>query len=150
MNKISTIRAVRLTIAALLFMALAGCNDALKAVAQAENAIPQAVTLISNTTTQLLQQDAITVDEAKKVSALLTDIENADHRAIAATKTIATLDPAAKATIAQIVTPIIAEVQASINTGDVFQIKNANAKLTITTALVALTTTLQIIEARTK
>lgn len=133
-----------------LFVALAGCNDALKSIAQAENAIPQAVTIISNTTTQLLQQDAITADEAKKISALLTDIENADHRAIEATKAIATLEPTTKATISQIVSPIIAEVQASINTGDVFQIKNANAKLTITTALVALTTTLQIIESRTK
>ncbi len=90
----------------------------------------------------------MTPAEGASVAAILTDIVNANAHAVTATKAITSLNSTTKPTIAAIVNPIITEVQASINSGDVFKIQNANAKLAITTALVALTTTLQIIQGK--
>jgi hypothetical protein len=130
-------------------MTLAGCNSAdLQTIANAENAIPQAVVLIANTSAALVGQGSMTPAEGTKVAAILTDTINANSRAVAATRAISSLTTANKATISQVLTPIIAEIQGSITTGDVFQIKDANAKLAITTSLAALVTTLQIIQAK--
>jgi hypothetical protein len=52
------------------------------------------------------------------------------------------------ASIAAVITPIIQEIQGSIASGDVFNIKNVTAKVTITTALTSLVVTLQIIQAK--
>jgi hypothetical protein len=130
-----------------LLVGLTGCND-LQAIANAENAIPQAVTLIANTSTQLVTQGSMTAAEGAKVAALLTDIINANAHAVTATQAITSLTAANKKSVAAIVTPIVQEIQASITSGDVFKIQNASAKLTITTALSALVTTLQIIQAK--
>lgn len=137
-----------LAIPLLLFVALAGCSNALQDIANAENAIPQAVTIIANTSTSLVNQGSMTPDEGAKVAQILTDIINANTRAVAATRAVSSLTVANKATIAQIVSPILLEIQQSITAGDVFQIKNAQAKLAITTALTALSATLQIIQSK--
>jgi len=148
-QSIARMRAALVLIPLLLFMTLAGCNSAdLQTIANAENAIPQAVVLIANTSASLVGQGSMTPAEGTKVAALLTDTINANSRAVAATRDISSLTTANKATISQVLTPIIAKIQGSITTGDVFQIKDANAKLAITTALAALVTTLQIIQAK--
>lgn len=131
-----------------LFLALSGCSGDLQTIAKAEDSITKAVKIVADTSTQLVSSDAMTTDEAAKVSAILTHVENADRRAIAATKAVASLDPATKATLSQIINPIIAEIQGAVTIGDVAQIKNQNAKLAITTALSALTTTLAIIQSK--
>ena len=145
---IARIRRALVIVPLLLFMALAGCSNDLQAVAQAEAAIPQAVVLVANTSTTLVAQGSMTPAEGASVAAILTDIVNANVHAVAATKGITALNSTTKPTIAAIVNPIITEIQASVNSGDVFKIQNANAKLAITTALVALTTTLQIIQGK--
>ncbi len=132
----------------LLFIVLAGCQNDLQAIANAENAIPQAVTIIANTSTSLVNQGTMTPAEGAKVAQILTDVINANTRAVTATKAITSLTATNKATISQIVSPIILEIQQSITAGDVFQIKNAQAKLAITTALTALSATLQIIQSK--
>jgi len=137
-----------LAIPLLLFVALAGCSNALQDIANAENTIPQAVTVIANTSTSLVNQGTMSPDEGAKVAQILTDIINANSRAVTATRAITSLTATNKATISQIVAPIILEIQQSITAGDVFQIKNAQAKLAITTALTALSTTLQIIQSK--
>jgi hypothetical protein len=147
-RSIARIRAALVIAPLLLFMALAGCDNALKDIANAENAIPQAVVVIANTSTTLVNGGEMSPAEGAKVAQILTDITNANVRAVAATKAISTLNSTNKASIAQIVNPIIQEIQASVTSGDVYNIKNANAKLAITTALTALTTTLQIIQAK--
>ena len=132
----------------ILFAALAGCSSDLQAIANAENAIPQAVVLVANTSTTLVAQGSMTPAEGASVAAMLTDIVNANQHAVTATKAITALNSTTKPAIAAIVNPIITEIQASVQSGDVFKIQNANAKLAITTALVALTTTLQIIQGK--
>lgn len=130
------------------FMVMAGCSNDLQVIANAEVAIPQAVTIAANTTTSLVQQGSLSAAEGAKVAAILQDIVNANIHAVTATKAITSLTATSKASISAIVTPIVTEIQASIATGDVFQIQNASAKLTITTALTALLTTLQIIQGK--
>ena len=132
----------------ILLVALSGCSSALQAIATAENAVPQAVTIVANTSTSLVNQGSMTPAEGAKIAQILTDIINANTRAVAATRAITTLDATSKSTIAGIVSPIILEIQQSITAGDVFQIQNAQAKLAITTALTALSATLQIIQAK--
>jgi hypothetical protein len=142
----------------ILFVALTGCAKVgtvgapaltpLQIVANAEVAIPQGVTIVANTSTALVNQGAMTPAEGTKVAALLTDIINANVRAVAATKAISTLAAAGNTSIAAIITPIIKEAQESITSGDVFNIKNAAAKAAITTALSSLVVTLQIIQAK--
>ena len=132
----------------ILFAALAGCSSDLQAIANAENAIPQAVTLIANTSTSLVTSGSMSAAEGASVAKILTDIVNANAHAVTVTQAISSLTAANKKSIAAIVTPIIQEIQAEITSGDVYNIKNASAKLTITTALTALTTTLQIIQAK--
>jgi hypothetical protein len=106
------------------------------------------VTIVANTSTALVNQGAMTPAEGTRVAALLTDIINANARAVTATKAISTLAAAGNTSIAAIITPIIKEAQASITSGDVFNIKNAAAKAAITTALSSLVVTLQIIQAK--
>jgi PBP1b-binding outer membrane lipoprotein LpoB len=138
----------KLLIIPLICLLLVGCSNDLQTIANAENAIPQAVVLIANTSTQLVTQGSMTAAEGAKVASILTDIVNANAHAVTATKAITSLNSTTKPTIAAIVTPIIQEVQAAVTSGDVYAIKNASAKLTITTALTALVTTLQIIQAK--
>lgn len=147
-QSIARIRCALVIVPLLLFMALAGCSNDLQAIVQAEAAIPQAVVLVANTSTTLVSQGSMTPAEGASVAALLTDIVNANAHAVTATKAITALNSTTKPTIAAIVNPIITEIQASVQSGDVFKIQNANAKLAITTALVALTTTLQIIQGK--
>ena len=147
-QSIARIRCALVIVPLLLFMALAGCSNDLQTIANAEASIPQAVTIIANTSTQLVTQGAMSADEGARVAAILTDIVNANQHAVAATKAIASLNSTTKPTIAAIVNPIITEIQAAVTSGDVYNIKNANAKLAITTALVALETTLQIIQGK--
>jgi|ERR1035441_819075 hypothetical protein len=142
----------------ILFVALSGCAKVgtvgapaltpLQIVANAENDIPQVVTQIANTTTALVNQGSLSGTEGAAVSKVLTDIINANARAIAATRAISTLAASGNTSIAAIITPIIQEAQASITSGDVFNIKNAAAKVAITTALSSLVVTLQIIQAK--
>ena len=148
LRSIARIRAALVIVPLLLFMVLAGCSNDLQTIANAEAAIPQAVTIIANTSTSLVNQGSMSPAEGAKVAAILTDTINANVHAVAATKAITALNATTKPSIAAIVTPIIAEIQASITSGDVYNIKNANAKLSITTALAALVTTLQIIQAK--
>jgi hypothetical protein len=145
---IARIRCALILVPLLAFMSLAACTNALQDIAKAEAAIPQAVTIVANTSTQLVNTGAMTPEEGGKVATILTDVINANVRAVAATKAIASLDPTSKATISQIVNPIIAEIQGAVTTGDVAQIKNPTAKIAITTALSALSTTLAIIQAK--
>lgn len=148
-QSIARIRCALVLVPLLAFMSLAACSDkALQDLANAENAVPQAVVVIANTSTTLVAQGAMSGPEGAKVAALLTDIVNANAHAVTATKAITALNATTKPTIAAIVNPIIAEIQAAINSGDVYNIKNPQAKLAITTALVALTTTLQIIQGK--
>lgn len=149
LNAIARIRAAMVLMPLILFMVMAGCTDKnLQAIADAENAIPQAVVVVANTSTTLVQQGSLSPSEGAAVAKILTDIVNANAHAVQATKAINSLTPTTKAQISGIVNPIIQEIQTEISSGDVFQIKNQNAKLAITTALTALTTTLQIIQSR--
>ena len=150
-NSIAQFRAAMILVLLVLFMSLAACTDKnLQAIADAENAIPQAVVVVANTSTTLVQQGSMSPTEGAAVARILTDVVNANAHAVQATRAINSLTPATKAQISSIVTPIIQEIQAEVTSGDVFQIKNQNAKIAITTALTALATTLQIIQARTQ
>lgn len=115
-------------------------------VIAAETAIAQGVGIAANTSSQLVSAGTITADEATKIQTILTDVENANRRAINATNAIAILDVAGKASILSVVQPILTEVQNSIQTGDVAQIKNQSAKLAIVAALSTLVTSLQVIQ----
>ena len=156
-QSIARTRAALVLIPLLLFMTLAGCAKVgsvapaltpLQIVANAENDIPQVVAQIANTSTALVNQGSLSPAEGAAIAKVLTDITNANSRAVAATRAISTLAATGNASIAAVITPIIQEIQGSIASGDVFNIKNATAKVTITTALTSLVVTLQIIQAK--
>jgi hypothetical protein len=150
---------VRPVLAILLagLMVLSGCAKGsatapaltpLQIVANAENDIPQVVAQVANTSTALVNQGSLSAAEGATISKILTDIINANTRAVAATQAVTTLTTQGNPTIAAIITPIIQEVQASIQSGDVYNIKNAAAKTAIVSALSGLVITLQLIQSK--
>lgn len=149
-----------LAVLIIAFVALAGCakvqpgtippgtDTTLLRIVQAEGDINAGVAAALSATQQLFNAGTIDKPTAMTISTVLAKITAANGQAISITKGIASVDPAHRTAINNIITPIIAALQDALTNG-LIPIKDGNAKAVISASLSALLVTLQIIQTRT-
>lgn len=164
---IAPVRLRLITILLVVLLAFTGCagrsgtstppapDSALSAVINAENEVENGVKAALQVVSQgHANKDSngvplISADLSRKIANVLKRVNAGNGSAIQITKHLASLDPAARQSVRDIYTPIIAEVQGLINT-DVISIQNQATKTGVLAALSALATTLAVIQARTQ
>lgn len=149
-----------LAVLLIAFVALSGCakvqpgsippgtDTTLLRVVQAEGDINAGVAAALTATQQLFAAGTIDKPTAAAITNVLAKITTANGQAISITKGLATVDPAHRTAINNIIVPVVAALQDALTNGLV-PIKDGNAKAIISASLSALLVTLQIIQAST-
>lgn len=133
-------------IALALFVSLTACSDpSLKKIAQAELDIEQAQAAAIVSLNTLHNSGSISDADVQTVGAILVKVNQADAQAIMITKNLATLDPASRSTLRDLIVPVLNAVNFGLSQG-IVNIQNPTAKAAIAASLSAIATSLTIIQ----